>query len=175
MSCVALIGLMGAGKSTVGAIVAARTGRRLVDVDRVIEARTGRTVRQLWDAGGEAAYRRLERDACLDACAEDAVVLAAPGGAVLDPAVVEALQRGAVVWLRADPATLAARVAPGDHRPLLGDDPASVLTTMERERRDRYAKLAQLTVDSDRCSAEEAATTIVGWLDDHPDGCGGDA
>ena len=65
MKPVVLVGLMGSGKSTVGALVAQRTGRAFVDVDVVIAARTGKTVRELWEEGGEAAYRHLESEAVL--------------------------------------------------------------------------------------------------------------
>ncbi len=174
MSCVALIGLMGSGKSTVGALLAATSGAALVDVDRVIEARTGRTVRELWEEGGEVAYRRLESEVCLDAIAggdgeageagED-VVLAAPGGVVLDAGVRQALGTCTVIWLRAQPSTLAARVQVGDHRPLLGADPATVLAAMSTDRAAVYSELADLTIDVDRMTAEDVAAAILEQLD----------
>ena len=80
MKQVVLVGLMGSGKSTVGALVATRTGRAFVDVDIVIAQETGKTVRELWEEGGEAAYRKLESEAVLRVLAGDAPsVLAAPG------------------------------------------------------------------------------------------------
>lgn len=170
MSAVALVGLMGSGKSTVGALLAERTGRRFVDVDRVIEARTARTVRELWEDGGEAAYRQLESDECLAAVRTGDVVLATPGGAVLDPAVRAALGRCAVVWLRAEPTVLAGRVTVGDHRPLLGSDPGTVLRAMAVDRSHLYGSLADLTIRTDRCTPEAAVEEIVGWLDAEADG-----
>lgn len=161
---VALIGLMGAGKSTVGALVADRTGRRLVDVDRVIEQRTHKTVRELWEDGGEAAYRRMESDECVAALEAGDVVLATPGGAVLDPAVRAALRGCRVVWLRAEPTVLARRVAVGDHRPLLGSEPGPVLTRMDADRSGLYAAAAGLTIRTDECTPEAAADEIVDWL-----------
>lgn len=165
MTCVALVGLMGTGKSTIGRLVAERTGARFVDVDHAIESRTGRTVRQLWEHGGEAAYRSMESEECLAALADDDVVLATPGGAVLDPEVRAALAGCAVVWLRADPAVLGARVMTGDHRPLLGDDPGTLLATMAEDRDGLYRSVAGLTIDTDRCPPEEATATILDWLD----------
>ncbi|MCU1454149.1 MAG: aroK [Acidimicrobiales bacterium] len=162
---VVLVGLMGTGKSTVGALVAARTGRTLVDADRAIEARTGKTVRELWEAGGEAAYRQLESAVVLDAIAGDEpTVIAAPAGAVLDPAVRAALDDAFVVWLRADPATLAARVGHGDHRPLLGDHPKDVLAAMAKERAHLYQGVADAVVDVDALDAEAAATAVLDLL-----------
>lgn len=166
MTAVVLIGLMGAGKSSVGALVAAATARTFVDVDLAITARTGQTVRQLWEEGGEAAYRHLESQEVLDTLARrDDVVLAAPGGTVLDPAVRAALAPAFVVWLRADPATLAARVEHDDHRPLLGRHPRQVLTSMAAERGDLYRSLADVVVDTDGRDAATVAQEVLGELD----------
>ena len=88
----ALVGLMGSGKSAVGEIVGARLGLPLVDVDDEITRRTGRSVRDLWEEGGEAAYRPLEQAIVLEALAPGpGKVLAAPGGVVVDPIAEEAL------------------------------------------------------------------------------------
>ena len=162
MSAIVLVGLMASGKSTVGRLVAERLGRRLVDSDTAIEARTGSTVRELWEAGGEASYRRLESEVVLDGVAEDPpVVLAAPGGVVLDPEVREALRGAFVVWLRADPSTLAGRVRPGDHRPLLGADPRAVLTRMAAERAGLYRQVSDAAIDVDGIDADDLATTVI--------------
>jgi len=135
MKPVVLVGLMGSGKSTVGALVAQRTGRNFVDVDAVITARMSKTVRELWEEGGEAAYRHLESDVVLEVLRDDrSTVLAAPGGVVLDPVVRAALTDSLVVWLRTSPSTLAGRVRPGDHRPLLGDQPAETIAAMAEMR-----------------------------------------
>ena len=79
----ALVGLMGSGKTSVGQVVADRLGLPLVDVDEAIRARTGQGVKELWERGGEAAYRPLEREVVVDSLAPGRpVVLAAPGGVV---------------------------------------------------------------------------------------------
>src|SRR3954470_6276259 len=102
MTPLVLVGLMGTGKTTVGRILADRLGWALVDSDQAIEAKTGQTVRELWESGGEAAYRALESEVGLHALhGGSGVVVAAPGGVVLDPRVAEALARADVVWLRA--------------------------------------------------------------------------
>jgi shikimate kinase len=161
-----MVGLMGAGKSAVGARVAAATGRSFVDVDRAIEQRTGKTVSQLWEEGGEPAYRHLESEVVLDTLGrDDDVVLAAPGGAILDPVVRAALGPPFVVWLRADPATLTARVEHDDHRPLLGDHPLEVLTSMASERSELYGSVADLVVDTDGRDAAAVSDAIVEQLD----------
>jgi 5-deoxy-5-amino-3-dehydroquinate synthase len=157
-----LIGMMGSGKTTVGRAVAARLGRRFLDSDAEIEARTGRTVAEIWAAEGEAAFRRLESEVLAEALAADEpAVVAAAGGVVLDPANRDRLRRaGTVVWLRADPATLARRVRKGDHRPLLDSGPAEALARLAAERRDLYAELADVVVDVDGLSTDEVIERV---------------
>jgi shikimate kinase len=159
---VVLVGLMGSGKSTVGALVAPRLGRMFVDVDVLIARRTGKTVRELWEEGGEAAYRQLESDAVLWVLADDTpAVLAAPGGVVLDPVVRAELADCFVVWLRADPSILAGRVRPGDHRPLLGDHPDETLAALADARADLYRRVANTTIDTDELTPEAIADIVV--------------
>jgi shikimate kinase len=166
MKQVVLVGLMGAGKSTTGRLVAERTGRTLLDTDRSITLGTGLTVRQLWERDGEAGYRRMESDLVLDALdSDEALVVAAPGGVVLDPHVRERLGPHLVVWLRADPATLAERVRPGDHRPLLGDDPRAVLSAMDAEREDLYLDVSDAVIDVGATTPDDVATQVVALLD----------
>lgn len=162
---VALVGLMGAGKTTIGRLVATKTGRALVDADVAIEARTGQTVRELWEIGGEVAYRQMESAVVLDALAGDVpVVIATPGGAVLDSTVRDALDAAFVVWLRADPVTLAGRVKPGDHRPLLEDDPLEMLSVMSVDRAHLYDEVSDAVVDVDGIDPHTAADLVVDLL-----------
>ena len=161
---IVLVGLMGAGKSTVGALIATALGRELVDVDVAITRSTGRSVRELWQEGGEAAYRGLESSTVLDTLDGPDVVLAAPGGVVLDPQVRDALGAAQVIWLHADAPTLGARVRAGDHRPLLGDDPAADLAAMASARAELYAGVADLVVDTGAAGPDEAASVILDWL-----------
>jgi len=147
-----LVGMMGSGKTTVGRLVAERLDWAFLDSDEQVCARTGRSVREIFEADGESAFRAEER-AALEAAVvgEDQAVVAVAGGAVLDPANRALLAgAGTVVWLRADPARLASRVVAGrDHRPLLGDDPASALIRLDAERRPLYGELAEVTIDVD--------------------------
>jgi len=167
---VVLVGLMGSGKSTVGALVAQRSGRALVDVDTVITERMSKTVRELWEAGGEAAYRYLESEVVLETLREDTpTVLAAPGGVVLDPLVRAALADSLVVWLRTSPSTLAGRVRPGDHRPLLEDRPAQTFAAMAEMRSELYRQVATAIIDTDGRAPESIADEVLGLLPPHPD------
>ncbi len=159
---VVLVGLMGSGKSTVGARVAAATGRTLIDTDAAISTMTGKAVRQLWEEGGEAAYRQMESEVVLEALRGTVpCVIAAPGGVVLDPVVRAALLDAFVVWLRTDPATLAERVRPGDHRPLLADRPLEVLSAMAQDRAHLYAEVADITIDTDHVDPESVAMAVL--------------
>ena len=103
---VVLVGLMGTGKTTVGRALAERLHRRLLDSDLLIEARTGRTVRQIFQDEGEPAFRALETEVLIEALAQTTPsVIAAAGGVVLSEQNRRALKAAPakVVWLRAEP------------------------------------------------------------------------
>jgi shikimate kinase len=166
---IACIGLMAAGKSSVGRMVADRLGWTFVDVDDVIEARTGNTVAELAEAGGEGAYRPLERQVVVEALADPKPsVLAAPGGIALDPEARKAIGATDVVavYLRANPDTLAARMAlDSDHqRPLVGDDRSAVLREMFRDRDLTYRALADIEVQVDARPHHEVAELVLDAL-----------
>lgn len=169
-----LVGLMASGKSSVGRVLSERLGRPLVDTDEVIQDRTGQTVRQLWESGGEAAYRALESEVVLEVLARSTpVVLAAPGGVVLDPSVRTVLvgDTVATVWLRAQVATLVRRVRPDDHRPLLGAHPAEVLAQMAVERSSLLAGVCDVVVDVDHLAPAAVAEAVLASMDPTgPDG-----
>jgi shikimate kinase len=167
--CIALIGLMASGKSTVGRTLARRLGVRFVDTDVAIEQATGRTVRELWEEGGEARYRPLERDAVATALgSSDPIVLAVPGGVAVDDAMADTVAASGafVVYLRATPATLTARVegTGEDHRPLLGDAPGTTLARFHRERDRRYVELADLVIDVDDTRPADISSRIAARL-----------
>ena len=167
---VACIGLMAAGKSTVGATIAEALGWPLVDVDREVEERTGKSVSELAYEGGEEAYRPWERQVVLDALDDpERSVLAAPGGIALDPDARKAIGAMDVVavYLRANPDTLATRIAQDtDHdRPLIGDDPLAALRQMYRDRDATYRALADIEVRVDGRTHDEVAALVLAALD----------
>lgn len=161
-----LVGMMGAGKSTVGLALARHLGWPYVDSDEEVVRRTGRTVPELFAEGGEAAFRAEEKQALREAVtAEGPAVVSVAGGAVLDAGNREVLREGGrVVWLRAPVPTLAERVGAGEGRPLLGDDPASVLGRLYEQRRLLYAEVADVVVDVAQLSPAEAVEEILGAL-----------
>ena len=159
-----LVGMMGSGKSTVGRLVAQRLDRPLVDTDAVIEATTGRTVRQIFAEDGEPAFRALETQVLRESlAAEVPCVLAAAGGVVLDAEnrrmLVESDAR--VVWLRADTALLAERVRSGTHRPALDDDPLAVLTRMAEQREALYREVSDAIVSVDGRTPSDVAEAVL--------------
>lgn len=160
---VVLVGMMGAGKTTVGRHLARRLQWPFLDTDREVERRTGRRVAEIFAEDGEPAFRALESAVVADLAAEsEPKVIAAAGGAVLDPVNRAALRRaGIVVWLVAPLGTLLDRTARGTHRPALSEDPAGTLTTMITDRTPLYEELADLTVDS----AEPVEVVIEAVID----------
>ena len=157
--------MMGSGKTTIGQAVAHQLGWEFLDSDRQVEQRTGRTVAEIWKAEGEQGFRHLEAEALADALVSTAgrpAVIAAAGGTVLDPrnrALLES--HPPVVWLRARPETLAARVGDGAGRPLLGDNPAAALVRLNEERRPYYEQVATAVVDVDDLAAEHVVERVL--------------
>jgi shikimate kinase len=155
--------MMGAGKSTVGQLVADRLGWPYLDSDQEVQRNTGKTVPELFAEKGEAAFRAEERRALVEAVeGGNPVVVGVAGGAVLDQENRELLATsGLVVWLRADLDLLARRVGDGAGRPLLGDDPGEALARLYPQREPLYRELADVVVDVDELNPEEAADLIV--------------
>jgi shikimate kinase len=160
---VLLIGMMGAGKSVVGAMVASRLGCPHLDSDRLVEQRTGTTVARIFEEQGEAAFRAEEAAALAEAVgAIGPVVISVAAGAVLSADNRALLrQAGLVVWLRASIPTLAQRVTGGEHRPLLAGDRLARLTELYAERYSYYGQLADTVIDVDALTPEEVADRVV--------------
>jgi len=161
-----LVGMMGAGKSTVARLVAARLDRPWVDTDREVERLAGSPVRAIFSARGEAEFRARESSVLAAVLADEVpAVVSVGGGAILDPTQRAALRHGGtVVWLRARPETLVRRVGRNADRPLLASDPggpAAALTRIEAERRALYEEVAGVVIDVDELSAAAVADRVV--------------
>ena len=155
---------MGSGKTTVARIAAERLGRRVIDSDAVIEAATGRTVREIFAIDGEDAFREFESAALLDALATpEPAVIAAAGGVVLRAENRAALKRSnaKVVWLCASPALLVERVTSSGHRPLLDHDPAGTLHRMHVARETLYREVADAIVFVDNRTPADVAEAVL--------------
>jgi shikimate kinase len=160
---IVLVGMMGAGKTTVGSRLARALDRPFVDSDVHVEQRTARSVREIFETDGEAAYRTLEAEVLAGALAsEEPAVIAAAGGTILDESNRRRMRDfGTVVFLEAKPADLVGRVGGQDHRPLLRDDPAGVLEEMDRVRRHLYEETADIVVDVSTRTPDEVVAEIV--------------
>jgi shikimate kinase len=161
---IVLVGMMGAGKSSVGRVLARKLDRPLLDSDELVEERTGRTVREIWAADGEAVFRAIETETLL-AMLDDGepAVVATAGGVVLAEANRSALAESDahVVWLLANVDLLITRVKNGAHRPLLDDDPEGMLRQMYADREALYTEVADAVVSVDHRSINEVAQAVL--------------
>lgn len=162
-----LVGPMGAGKSCIGEVLAVRYELRLVDADRAIEQRAGASVNEIFAREGEAGFRQRERAMLAELLADDGVLVATGGGAVLDAGNRRLLhERGFVVHLHVSVEQQLARLAHDRSRPLLaGDDRKQVLHELARLREPLYAQVADLCFDTDAHSTGEAAERLAQQLD----------
>jgi shikimate kinase len=162
---IVLMGMMGAGKTTVGRLVAGRLGCPYLDNDDAVRAMTDREPAEIRASDGEDALHRLESEALAWALARSApVVIGAAGFVADDPRAPELLAGDiASVWLRARPETLRTRIGAGEGRRTEATDIAW-LTRQARERDDAYRALADLVIDVDDLSADEVADRILEWL-----------
>jgi shikimate kinase len=159
-----LVGLMGAGKTTVGERCATRLQRPFVDTDDLVQTLAGRPVAEIFATDGETAFRVFERRAVADACASPTpLVIACGGGAVLDPSSRRQLHTtGVVVWLQARPGILAERVAgDGVDRPLLNRGALPTLTRLADTRAAVYGAIADATVRTDARTPDEVADAVL--------------
>lgn len=146
---VVVLGLMGAGKSTVAGLMAGELGWAVRDSDRDLEAALGHTAAQLQQAEGTEALHALESRHLLDSlAARPPAVIAAAASTVEVPGCRTALGSAFVVWLDADPVVLAARFDAGPHRPHYGVDQLVVLRAQDRARRPLFEAVADLRLDS---------------------------
>ncbi len=165
---VLLVGMMGAGKTSVGRALGQRFGWPYLDSDEEVRRRTGHTVPELFALRGEAAFRAEESAVLAEACSSShPLVVSVAGGAVLDEANRRLIAAsGLVVWLRASLATLTQRVGDGRTRPLLGDDPGAALATLYPDRARLYEALADLVVDVDGVPLERVVARVAAALRD---------
>ncbi len=156
-----LIGFRGAGKSTIGPVLADRLGLEFVDLDALIEERTGGEIPDLFAEGGEPVFRRLEEEAFTSLAGRTGLVVALGGGAVLSSAVRRVIACAeSAVWLRAEPEVIYSRIR-GSNRPsLTGSDPAAEAEEIMRQREPLYNSCAKLQVDTGETTIEETVHVI---------------
>ncbi len=162
---IVLVGFMGTGKTSVGKALAKKLKRCLVDVDRRIEEKEKRMIREIFEKEGEPYFRKLEAEVIREVCRQRGVVITTGGGAVLDPANVAALREsGILVCLSARPETIFKRVKNSEKRPLLptGDKLAQIKKLLDA--REPFYEMADHRIQTDEQSPEETAACIIGFL-----------
>ena len=161
-----LVGMMGAGKTTAGRLMARRLKREFLDTDHEIERRCGVKVPVIFEFEGEAGFRQREAVVIAELTAREDVVLATGGGAVLDEANRRHLAaRGTVVYLHAPPPALYERVRQDRNRPLLASaDPQARLQELYAVRDPLYREIADVVVDTGRQSVQNLARQLLARL-----------
>jgi shikimate kinase len=165
---VVLIGTMGAGKTTVGRILAQRWGVGFRDSDQDVEAAAGRTISDIFVSSGEAEFRALERAAVATALTEHEGVLALGGGAVLDESTRARMAGHRVVFLRVGLTDAAQRVGLGVSRPLLLGNVRGQIKHFIDERTPVYESVAKHVVDTDGLSVDEVVERVRAAVEDEP-------
>jgi shikimate kinase len=156
-----LIGPPGAGKSTVGPLLAALLGAEFTETDAMVEAAAGKPVSDIFISDGEPAFRAMERTAVARALEQHPGIVALGGGAVMDPQTRERLAGHRVVYLQTGFAAAAHRVGLDAPRPLLIGNPRARLRELLAERLPVYESLARITVVTDDRDPQEVADDIA--------------
>jgi shikimate kinase len=161
-----LVGLMGAGKTTLGRQLARRLDKPFVDADHELEARLGVPIPTIFELEGEAGFRDREQGVIDDLCRRSGIVLATGGGAVMrERSRLRLRESGTVLYLHAAPETLWQRLRNSRHRPMLqAADPRNRLFELYQLRDPLYREVADHVIESDR----EAVIRFVRWLDAQP-------
>lgn len=164
---IALVGLMGAGKSAVARALGRRLGAPVRDVDEILAEEAGMSIESLFERRGEPEFRRREAELLARAAGEGPGVIACGGGAVLDPGSRALLRRACrTVWLEVTPAEAARRVGGGGGRPLLAGAAAEPrLAALLAEREPLYAEVAARRVATDGRDVEAVAAAVLDALD----------
>ncbi|GAB2870535.1 hypothetical protein GCM10027277_44820 [Pseudoduganella ginsengisoli] len=161
------MGLMGAGKTTIGRLLARKLGMQFIDSDHEIEARTGASIPWIFEIEGEQSFRRREAEVIRELTAQSGIVLATGGGAILNPQSRQFLrERGTVIYLRASITSILQRTAHDKNRPLLQTaDPRKKLEELMAQREPLYEELAHLVVDTGRPNVQSMVHMILNQLD----------
>lgn len=161
---IVLVGAPGAGKSTIGALLAQRLDRLFVDTDVVVERLSGQDLPELFITEGEPGVRRFERQALADGLGGAPAVVALGSGAVLDDDIRTAVGGSPTVWLRVTAPNAISRLGLNAPRPVALGNIRAQFAAMMAQREPRYAELATCTVDTDHRPAEDVLTGVVSAL-----------
>ena len=160
---IVLIGMMGAGKSSVGHSLQKRTGFSSYDTDEIVVAKFGMSIPQIFAMHGEVKFREAETEVLRGLKVDRKSIVVTGGGIVLREENVDCLKRlGTIVWLDADEATLFERASRKRNRPLLGtENPRQTFAQLLEARRPLYAKIADVRIETSNLTAEEVAEEVL--------------
>ena len=160
---IVLVGMMGAGKSSVGACLRRRTGLGLLDTDEIVASNFGMSIPEIFAEHGERKFREAETEALHRMRTEEQTIIITGGGVVLRKENVAILRsQASIVWLDADEETLFARASRKQNRPLLQTkNPRKTFSQILGARRPLYANIADIRVDTSVLTDEEVAVAIL--------------
>jgi shikimate kinase len=160
---IVLIGMMGAGKSSVGRCLQRRTGLARLDTDEMLASEFGIPIAQIFATHGEEKFRDAETNLLRKLTADRPTIVVTGGGIVLRPVNVDLLKKlGMIIWLTAEEGTLFERASRRNDRPLLQkENPEAVFAELFQKRQPLYAAAADLCIDTSRKSHEEVANEIL--------------
>ncbi len=161
MRNIVLVGFMGTGKTTVGELLAQKTGMPLLDMDSLIVERAGKSINDIFAQDGEPHFRRLERELVQELSSQTGHVISTGGGIVLNPDNIADYEKsGLVVCLLASPETILDRVRHDTSRPLLAGDKEAKIVELLESRKPLYEAVAHM-IETDGLSPEEIAEGII--------------
>ena len=174
---IVLTGFMGAGKSATGKALARQLNLQFLDTDRLVEEQAGRSIKQIFQLQGESFFRSLEKKIIAEISGKDGVVIAAGGGAILDPENRRNLKKnGTVIFLMVSPDWVRKRVAGDDSRPLLNTFKSVGAGLHPRPKKEAIEKLllkrlplyrkADICVDTDKKTPRAVAQEIIRRMND---------
>ena len=165
---IVLIGMMGAGKSSVGRCLQRQTGLSRFDTDEMAASKFGLSIPEIFSKFGEEKFREIETQALRELDPAKAVIVVTGGGIVLRDENVNLLKRlGTVVWLEAQEETLFERASYRGNRPLLKtENPRKTLSEILRARSPLYARVADIRVDTSALNHDEVAAAILSKIED---------
>ncbi|MFC4064927.1 shikimate kinase [Actinoplanes subglobosus] len=158
------VGVMGAGKTTIGKAVAAELGVAFADTDAIIEERAGKPIPEIFVDDGEAAFRALEREVVASSLETFGGILALGGGAILDEGTRKILTAHTVVFLSVELSDAIKRVGLGAGRPLLAMNPRATLKYLLDQRRPLYLEVATHTLATDGRDEQDVTAEVVALL-----------
>jgi shikimate kinase len=164
MSTIVLVGVPGAGKTTVGKLLAKNLGINFFDSDQVIESRAGKSVSDIFTQDGEPAFRKLEHDVIVELLDSNNVVLALGGGSLGIDETRAKVKDATTVWLVAGLAQAVDRVGMNRNRPLLLGNVRGQLADLMAAREPFYKEVAAIAVDTSKLIPSEVVTEIVSEL-----------